>query len=922
MPGASGLSKREVLEPLAAELRRLRPDADAPEFFDWRARTNEAMRKLFGPRHRLTVSFRDVTFTPDFAQGRARALALLRTAGALDNPTHASSSEASSVADDDPGRPPATAHEETPATSMPEPVAQPAVETEPPEADGSGDRDGTLEETAPTIPADSPAAAGAIAPSPDRTVVADVEAPPPSTARTGKHAPLVERALPDWPDWTDWPDELPGEEPARATSIDSVLPAWPDWVGWPETVARQDELVHTNEAGEQLVPDDNGQASAGQADEEDSATKTSLAGDETEETSSPVAIDTAVTPSRGVASAPIHESAAASRPECTDRPDVRDPVSALETALPGSGTEAETESEGRRFFHRLIRRRTGLRASPSATGEPAGPVKGESDEALHVEAGETSGDGANAGETPATALPAEAALPAESAPSAEPAPSTGSEPSTGLALPGESVTESAVPCAAPLVKDADELVPCAADASPELGPVVPSAAEEPAAATGVPAVQVPPTTTMQDAPTPPVSQEQKATTLSAAQESPTVPAHGATGSGPSPTGGRPDEARSSGSPRGVGVVAPCGSGVEVPRRIGPANASGASEGRIAFGARPAGASTWEVPARGGVSIKGVAPGVREATTKPFLTEPGTISREFTAFEIGRRIGRTLDTSDLVPVAPHPANWAKQKGTGRSGRRLKRLLLAAVITVFLALAVTFPVRASWIEGWSTILGLVSDDVTSTTATPSALGPSANAHVVDVAGDPRSVYILQMVRAGIIRFQPNEKGEVSFFPAKLVTRGEFLVWLDRVRPIPRGNGEEPAGLFYDLDPILRGLAGAAYQRRIVLAWPRDNAQIAFKASDPILVRDAEAWAARMIVGLLPGTALQHRLGVTETDALDLRTRISSLSARELTMVVEAFGLRPEGGWAKEESLSRSEAAEFLVNLKAVFDAHRQL
>ena len=75
MPGASGLSKREVLEQLTAELRRLTPDAREPEFTDWRASVNATLSDLFGPRHRLTLALRDVTFTPDFGRGRARALA-------------------------------------------------------------------------------------------------------------------------------------------------------------------------------------------------------------------------------------------------------------------------------------------------------------------------------------------------------------------------------------------------------------------------------------------------------------------------------------------------------------------------------------------------------------------------------------------------------------------------------------------------------------------------------------------------------------------------------------------------------------------------------------------------------------------------------------------------------------------------------
>lgn len=1092
MPGASGLSKREVLEPLVAELRRLRPDADAPEYFDWRARTNEAMCKLFGRRHRLTVSLRDVTFTPDFAQGRARALALLRTAAGLDttsqappievppieaspieaSPTEASAIEAAPIevppiADEDPGKLPATAHEEADVTSMPEPVTQPAPDVVAPGVYDSG----ALEETTPAAPADSPDTAGAEASAPSAAVAADIEAAQPPPETTGKHAPLVERALPDWPDWTDWPDGLsgeeqsdatsdapssgahdetlrqaeraeegeqvlaaeatapcpadptpvdaepvresifrkivrkresaevrssaldeaaddveppgvepPGAEPAPATVIDSVLPAWPDWVGWPEAATAQDKPAHTSEAHEEPAPDDGTWASADQAsdqsDKEGLARETSQA---VEETSLPVAVDTAGALLGDVTPAPIAESAVVDWPEWTRSPDVPENVTHLEAASgPGDGeaavdtsgvndaadspsdpalaseaapseteTETETESEQGGLFRRLMRRRPGLQASPAAAGEPAQPVNGVADELLHTEAGETSGDDVLGGESAGTAPPAAPAAPATPAPPA------------GTAPPATPAFESAVPPA----EAADELMSCPAEGSIGLAAVTPPAAQEPLTASALaapepssaaaqpatqesslaqelPAAQEgPPTQASIAAPEPSATQEPIAAaevptpsahsgkTTPATQEPPAgrepaavqkpVRAKKHSGGEPPVTGTGPEATR---SPRAV-----LGGGVSAVRKIAMADEPGASKGRAAFGARPGGAPTWD-----GIDPTGATSSLREATTKPFLTEPGTILREFRASEVGNRIGRPFDTSDLVPVAPHPANWGKQrgpnwgkqKGTSRPGRRLKRLLVAAVITVFLALALTLPVRASWIEGWSTILRLDSGEGTSATATLPALGPSANARVVDVLGDPRSSYILQVVRAGIIRFQPNETGEVSFLPTKLVARGEFLVWLDRVQPIPRGNAYLPAGLFYDLDPVLRELAGAAHQRRIILAWPRGDAQIAFKASDPILVRDAEAWAARMIVGLLPGTALQRGLGITETDALDLRARISSLSAQELAMVVEAFELPPEGGWAKKESLSRSEAAEFLMNLKAVFDEHLEL
>ena len=206
------------------------------------------------------------------------------------------------------------------------------------------------------------------------------------------------------------------------------------------------------------------------------------------------------------------------------------------------------------------------------------------------------------------------------------------------------------------------------------------------------------------------------------------------------------------------------------------------------------------------------------------------------------------------------------------------------------------------------------------TPSStLSPSAGARVVDVANDPRASYIVDVVRAGIVQLVPNEAGEVSFLPGNLVKRGEFLVWLDRVYTIPEGSGEVPDTLYYDLEPPLRDRAINAYQRRIVLAWPDEDTQIAFSPSDPILPRDVEAWSARMIIGLLPASVVQSALEITEADALDLRARISSLGRQELATIVEGFQLQPEAGWAQGESITRSEAAEFLMRLKAVFDEY---
>ncbi|OFW56606.1 MAG: hypothetical protein A2133_00140 [Actinobacteria bacterium RBG_16_64_13] len=247
---------------------------------------------------------------------------------------------------------------------------------------------------------------------------------------------------------------------------------------------------------------------------------------------------------------------------------------------------------------------------------------------------------------------------------------------------------------------------------------------------------------------------------------------------------------------------------------------------------------------------------------------------------------------------------------------------APVVIVLGLAVGVTVWLWLFGGWSTMHGLGASTVTGTVmslSTPTTVSPSANARIVDAAGDPRSNYIGQVVRADIVQLVPNEKGEVFFLPAKLVGRGEFLVWLDRVRRIPAGSREVPDTFYYDIDPPLRYIAIDAYQQRIVVEWPSEDTEIPFNAASPILPRDAEAWAARMIIGLLPGTALQSALGMTEADALDLRARISSLNSQELTTIVQGFKLRPEAGWVKAESITRSEAAVFLVRLKAVFDKY---
>lgn len=290
--------------------------------------------------------------------------------------------------------------------------------------------------------------------------------------------------------------------------------------------------------------------------------------------------------------------------------------------------------------------------------------------------------------------------------------------------------------------------------------------------------------------------------------------------------------------------------------------------------------------------------------------------------IFRRIVRKRDISGTHPAIPDEPTGAYRGASLRPKRGLKRPTIAAIVIIFLALAVGLPVWLVWFGGGSTMFGQESTTVTNAATSlsnSSMISPSANSRVVDATGDPRSAYIVEVVRAGIVQLKPNEAGEISFLPTKLVGRGEFLVWLDRVRPIPAGSGGVPDTFYYDLDPPLRKKAIDAYQRRIVLEWPGEDMKIAFNAANPILAREVEAWAARMIIAVLPATALQSALGITEADALDLRVRISSLEPQELATIVEGFKLLPEAGWAKEESISRSEAAEFLMRLKAVFDKY---
>jgi hypothetical protein len=308
--------------------------------------------------------------------------------------------------------------------------------------------------------------------------------------------------------------------------------------------------------------------------------------------------------------------------------------------------------------------------------------------------------------------------------------------------------------------------------------------------------------------------------------------------------------------------------------------------------------------------------------EPAVPEPEVPAQVAAVFDADPDDFVETDPADVVPVAPHVKAVPRARAPRRSKHRLKRLRVP-VVALLVGLGV-----GMWLwmfGGWSTMYVLGANfgpEMTLTLPAAAEPNPSGNARVVDAADDSRSEYIVQVVRAGIVRLSVTAAGEVSFMPAKLVARGEFLVWLDRVQRIPVGSRDVPETLYFDLDRRLRILAIDAYQQRIVLDWPGENTKIAFSGAKPIVARDAEAWAARLVLRLLPSTTLASALGITHERAVDLRARISSLKTQELTMIVQGFALRPEAGWAKEQSITRSEAAEFLMRLKAVFEKYPAL
>jgi len=209
MPEANDQTKRETLERLTAELHRLRTDAGAPQFEEWRSTANAFMAEVFGPRHRLTQDLRNVSFASDFGQGRARALAiLLRAASSIATTT----SDVGVVNEAAAGRP-AAVFAEPASTAADEPAvaAEPAAETARQKREGVFRRvvrkRGASSEMAPDIPSEA------------------FDTPwPPEAAKPDLPAQTV---VPDWPDWFDKPPE-----PAELSV--------PEWA---ETPAELDTIV-------------------------------------------------------------------------------------------------------------------------------------------------------------------------------------------------------------------------------------------------------------------------------------------------------------------------------------------------------------------------------------------------------------------------------------------------------------------------------------------------------------------------------------------------------------------------------------------------------------------------------------------------------------------------------------------------------
>ncbi|MBN1322041.1 MAG: hypothetical protein JXA87_14515 [Thermoleophilia bacterium] len=1057
MTEASGQSKREMLERLIAELQRLRPDAHESELKDWRARANEAMSDLFGPRHRSTLDLRAVTFT-DFAQGRARAVALLRAAGGIAAAREKSQAEPVPLAEPVPRAEPATQAEPEVSESSDglDAIATPARPRAAAKLDAiaAAAFDAWPEETAELAEAGTTAGGtgglndGTTAePTPDMTAapVHDTAEPkrrPTPRKTSGKQgSPGAKPVIRD-----DTMATTPASaKPAPAAQLDSIAEA--AFTAWPEATAELLEGGTTAEpletaavaAGPTGVPAEPEhvpvEAPAGKVDQPPPDIAAEPLPDVAAEPTAEPTLETAE-PKRGSVlrkfarkrdssgSAPAFpdetadmtsgpsgateptgldrpaESAQPDVPEWPDWPETTvEPVEAgaatepPETGAAGEPSEAgaatelpeagaageptlETAESGRASIFQKVTRKRGIFGTHAAI--PDGTVNAVAEPATTAEPVDFD-QPAEAAEPGASAVPewpdwfGAITEPVEANAATETIPETSPEAGEPNLEAFEPTSETAGPKRGSVLRKIARKRGISVSPPVIVDETVDAVPAE--TADGLPAEEA--GTVLSEQAT--AGQEQVADIWSepvtigesAVSDRPEWPDWFGATTGPVDTDATAEPipetveptretifrrvTRKRGTWRARPVIPADTDGTvaeeapeeaplaeALPAELSPAEASAAVVGDLAT-AQPEAASdiaepTPEIaeptPEIAQPALEVAEPALETVEPAPDTTEPKRRS-------VLRRSARKRGSSGVAPAifdepagvvyeealepspeVHEPAEVFEEAPPRRPRRVRERLTIAAIAIVFLALAVGVPVWLVWFGGLSMFSRDVTTTVTSiaTTSTTSGISsPSANSRVIDVADDPRSAYIIDVVRAGIVQLVPNDADEVSFLPGKAVKRGEFLVWLDRVCPIPAGSGDVPDTLYYDLDASLREKAVRAYQSRIVLAWPDEDTKIAFSATDSILARDAEAWAARMIVRLLPAGAVQSGLTTTEEEALDLRARISSLKPEELTRIVEGFEVLPEAGWAQKESISRSEAAEFLMRLKAVFDKH---
>lgn len=252
-------------------------------------------------------------------------------------------------------------------------------------------------------------------------------------------------------------------------------------------------------------------------------------------------------------------------------------------------------------------------------------------------------------------------------------------------------------------------------------------------------------------------------------------------------------------------------------------------------------------------------------------------------------------------------------------------LVAVVAIVAGLVLGLTGRGADIDAGDLVTATTTAAASSagTASSPTSTAPvsttTSRPPLLDVAGDPREPAILQVVSEGIVQLQPDEQGRLYFRPGEYVERRQLLIWLDRVQPLPASDRDVPPEFYADLPEPLRGKAIDAYKSRIILEWPAEGQAVDFFPYRPVLARDAEAWSARFLVRLLPLEGLAQGLELSKVEAADYRSRISALKAEELDLVIEKFGLRPAGGFAQKNSVSRSEVAGMLVALMNSFEKY---